>query len=191
MKFFLSKNRALLLRLFFTYPKRPYYIQEIGRILKKKPGVFQRDLNNLAKEGILKSFYKANARYFKINKEYPLYKQLKEIISKTIGVEGSLKEALSKIEGIKSTFIFGSYAKEEERAISDIDLFIIGNPDENKLIESISKLEKELDREINYHIYSEKDIEKKIKEKDSFIKSVIKGPKIMLIGKESELPRFD
>ncbi len=191
MKILLSKNKALLLRLFFTHPGRAYYIQEIGRILKKKPGVFQRDLNNLAKEGILESFYKVNARYFKINKEYPLYKQLKEIISKTIGIEGSLKEALSKIEGIESAFIFGSYAKGEERAISDIDLFIIGHPDENKVIESISKLEKKLDREINYHIYSEKDLEKKIKEKDSFIKRVLKGPKIMLIGKEDELSRFN
>jgi len=190
MKILLSKNKALLLRLFFTHPGRAYYIQEIGRILKKKPGVFQRDLNNLAEEGILESFYKANARYFKINKEYPLYKQLKEIISKTIGIEGSLKETLSKIEGIESAFIFGSHAKGEEIAISDIDLFIIGHPDENKLIESISKLEKKLDREINYHIYSEKDLEKKIKEKDSFIKRVLTGLKIMLIGKENELPRF-
>ena len=86
----LTKNRAELLRLFFTNPEQSFYIQEIGRILGKKPGIFQRTLNNMEKEGILVSEYKANARYFKTNRMYPLYRELKSIIFKTVGVTGSL-----------------------------------------------------------------------------------------------------
>ena len=61
------------------------------RILGKKQGIFQRTLNNLVSEGILESEYRANARYFKVNKNYPLYKELKSIVFKTVGVSGSLK----------------------------------------------------------------------------------------------------
>lgn len=79
----LSKNTAKLLKIFFGHPDESFYIQQLGRILKKKPGVFQRTLYNMEKENILKSEYRANARFFRINKEYCLYDELKSILSKT------------------------------------------------------------------------------------------------------------
>lgn len=81
----ITKNKAKLLRLFYADPSRAFYMQEIGRALGKKPGVFQRTLNKMEEEGILSSEYKANARYFKANTKYPIYKELKSIISKTSG----------------------------------------------------------------------------------------------------------
>jgi len=79
----LSKNIVRLLKLFYGHPEKQYYMQEIGRLLGKKPGVFQRSLNNLYKDGLLISEYKANARFFSINKHHPIYSELKSIISKT------------------------------------------------------------------------------------------------------------
>ena len=46
----LAKNKSKLLKLFFSSPDKSFYMQEIGRILHKKPGVFQKTLNNLEKE---------------------------------------------------------------------------------------------------------------------------------------------
>ncbi|MFA6281655.1 MAG: TolC family protein [Candidatus Omnitrophota bacterium] len=83
---YLSKNAAKLLKLFTDQPEEAFYIQQLGRILKKKPGVFQRTLYKMEKQGILKSEYKANARFFRINKGYPIYRELKSIVSKTAGV---------------------------------------------------------------------------------------------------------
>ena len=78
----LKKNQLELLNLFFSHPEEEYYIQQIGRILGKKPGVFQRTLYAMQKEGVLLSFFKANARFFRINKDYPVYSELKSIVSK-------------------------------------------------------------------------------------------------------------
>jgi len=78
----LTKNKARLLKLFFAQSERAFYMQELGRILRKKPGVFQKTLNNLEKEGILKSEFRANARFFRVNKSYPIYNELKSIIQK-------------------------------------------------------------------------------------------------------------
>jgi len=77
-----SKNTLKLLKLFYAHPDQEYYIQELGRILKKKPGVFQRTLYNLEKDGVLKSDYKANARYFRANKNYSLYNEFRSIVHK-------------------------------------------------------------------------------------------------------------
>ncbi len=186
----LTKNRAELLRLFLTNPDQSFYIQEIGRILGKKPGVFQRTLNNMEKEGILVSEYKANARYFKTSKDYPLYKELKSIIFKTVGVSGGLKEALKKVEGIGFSFIYGSYAKAKENYLSDIDVVVIGKPNEDLLIKELDKLENALNQEINYKLYSLKDFKKEIKEKEPFLLKILMDKKIMLIGEEHELRKI-
>ncbi len=78
-----SKNKLKLLKLFYDHPSSQFYIQEIGRKLGKKPGVFQRALNNLYKDGLLLSEYKANARFFSINTHNPIYNELKSIVSKS------------------------------------------------------------------------------------------------------------
>ncbi|MDD5501344.1 MAG: TolC family protein [Candidatus Omnitrophica bacterium] len=80
----LSKNKLKLLKLFYTHPKRQFYIQEIGRLLKKKPGTFQRALESLHKNGLLSSEYKANARFFQVNTRSPIYNEIKSILSKSL-----------------------------------------------------------------------------------------------------------
>jgi len=82
----LSKNRAKLLKLFYTQPEESFYIHQIGRLLHKKPGVFQRTLYTMEKQGILLSEFRANARYFRTNKDYPIYKELKSILFKAEGI---------------------------------------------------------------------------------------------------------
>ena len=89
-----DKNQSSLLKLFLTNPERSFYMQEIGRILGKKPGTFQRTINKMVSEGILISEYKANARFFQANKKYPIYKELKSIVFKTVGVQGSYKRSI-------------------------------------------------------------------------------------------------
>ena len=186
----LTKNKAELLNLFLTNPDRSFYMQEIGRILGKKPGTFQRTLNNMVSEGILTSEYKANARFFKANKKCPIYKELKSIVFKTVGAQGSLREVLKEIGNIKFAFIYGSYAKAKETLFSDIDLAIIGNPDEDRLIKELDRLEGKFQREINYKLYTLQEFRKEVKEKEPFILEILRDKKIMLIGSESELRKI-
>ena len=186
----LTKTRAALLKLFLTNPERSFYMQEIGRILGKKPGTFQRAINNMVSEGILISEYKANARFFNVNKKYPIYNELKSIVFKTVGVQGSIRELLEEIGKVKFAFIYGSYAKAKETYFSDIDLAVIGNADEDKLIKELDRLEEKFQREINYKLYTFKKFKKEIEEKEPFILAIIRDKKIMLIGNESELRKI-
>lgn len=91
-----SKNQHLLCRLFLSYPKRAFYMQEIGRILQKKPGVFQKTLNNLEKEGFVESEFQANARFFKLNDSYPLLKEVLSIIKKTSPEINTFKQIIAE-----------------------------------------------------------------------------------------------
>ena len=183
----LTKNKAYLLKIFFTNPEQSFYMQEIGRALGKKPGVFQRTLNNFVEEGVLESERRANARYFWLNKDHPLYHELKGIVFKTVGVQGSIINILTKIKGISFAFIYGSYAKEKEHRASDIDVMIIGGINEAVLISKLDQLEKQIKREINYNLYTLERFRTDIKNKNSFLLEIMTEKKIMLIGSENEL----
>ena len=186
----LTKNRAELLKLFFTNSDRAFYMQEIGRILGKKPGIFQRTLNNLVSEGTLESEYRANARYFKVNKNYPLLEELKSIVFKTVGVSGSLKDVLKRVGNIELAFVYGSFAKAKEDCMSDIDLVTIGDLDEDRLIRELDKLEEQLQREINYKLYTLKEFRKEVEGRTPFLVEILRDKKVMVIGDETELRKI-
>jgi predicted nucleotidyltransferase len=185
-----TKNRAALLRLFFTNPDQSFYMQEIGRILGKKPGNFQRAINNMEEEGILVSERKANARYFSANKEYSLYDEMKNIVFKTIGITGSIKDALKTIGNIDYAFIYGSYAKGKENYLSDIDLILIGSCDEDEAVKNFDRLEDMIKRDINYKLYTPVELKKSVRQKEPFLLNILEDKKIMLIGEEDALRKI-
>lgn len=158
------------------------YLREVSAILKEDPGNLSKEFNKLEKEGIFISARRGNQKYFSLNKKYPLYKEFKSIIFKTIGVEGSLREIIENTEGILFSFIYGSFAQNKENSKSDIDLLIVGNPDEDRLIQRIEHLEKRLQREINYNVYPKKEFKERIRKNDLFILNILKRPKIILRG---------
>lgn len=186
-KIFKSKARQAIFSLYFTNPDNSYYLRELERELDTPVSILRKELMALEKTGIFTSSKKGNLSYYSLNKTYPLYDELKNIVFKTIGIRGTLSNALSSLKGIGVAFIYGSYAKNQDNASSDIDLFIIGNIDENNLVSKINKLEKGLKREINYNNYSRSDFEKKKKQKDPFIQDILENKKIFLIGGKDEL----
>lgn len=186
----LTKNRAALLRLFYTNPDQSFYMQEIGRILGKKPGYFQRTLNKMVEEQILVSEPKANVRYFKANKDYALYEELKSIVFKTVGVLGSLREIFQSVGGVAYCFIYGSFARNEEISISDIDLVIVGDVDEDVIIKKLDRLEQVMKREINYKLYTPGEFRRALKNEQPFISEIVRDKKIMVIGDEEKLRKI-
>jgi len=185
-----SKLREDLLALYFTNPDKKYYLRELERILNFSVGNIRRELIKLESTGLFLSESKGNLLYYYLNQSYPLFKELKSIIFKTSGVPRMLHNVLEKFDDIDQAFIYGSFAKREEREDSDIDLLIIGKIDEDKLIEEVGKLERKLQREINYAIYEKEDFKKKKEEGNSFILDISKEKKIFLIGDENGLQRY-
>ena len=182
-----SRLRNKILLHFYTNPDYELYLREIAVVLDEDPGNLSKEMSKLEKEGIFFSRSRGKQKYFSLNKNYPLYDELKSIIFKTIGIKGSIQKIINEIEGIIAAFIYGSYASGEESSASDVDLFLIIDDnifDEDKFISKISDLEKSISREINYIYYSKDEWKDKTSQKDSFIDSIKKGQKIILKGDE-------
>lgn len=149
-----SKIRQGLLALFFTNPSQKYYLRELQRILNYSAGSIRRELLRFQKDNLFNTCKVGNLLYYTLNTKHPLYKEIKAIVTKTVGIEGCIKTALSTIKKIRIAFIYGSFADGRERSTSDIDLMIIGNPNTSQLNERIGNLEKRLKREINPTLYT-------------------------------------
>jgi predicted nucleotidyltransferase len=184
---FKSKTRKVLFRLYFTNPEGEYYLRELERLLDTPVSMIRKELTRLEQEGVFLSRKRGNRTYYSINKSYPLFSELKSIVFKTVGVEGALKQSLAKIKGIELAFIYGSFAKKNESAASDIDLFIMGDINEDHLIREIKKGEDAFKREINYTVYTKDEFRKKKAKKDSFVLDLIENPKVLLIGDKDAL----
>ena len=180
-----SRLRNKILLHFYTNPDDELYLREISVVLDEDPGNLSKEMSKLEREGIFLSRSSGKQKYFSLNKNYPLYDELKSIIFKTIGIQGSIQEIINETDGIVTAFIYGSFASGEETSDSDVDLCLIVNNeifDEDKFISKTNDLEKSISREINYIYYSEDEWKDKIIQKDSFIDSIEKGKKIILEG---------
>lgn len=96
---------------------------------------------------------------------------------------------LSGLKGIRYTLVYGSFASGEESEYSDVDLLIIGNISEEKILNITSQVEKEVKREINYILWSEEEFMKRVESKHHLLREIASKPVIMLVGEEGEFRR--
>ena len=186
-----SKVRAELFRLLFDSHTPELHMREIERQSHLVIGTIQQDLKKLARLDLVTSHRDGNRLYYRANINHPLFQEIKNLVVKTTGAVPLLKEALHNKEvseqEILVAFIFGSIARNEERADSDIDLMIIGNVGLRKVSHLLSGLSGKLSREINPHVLTLKDFKRKLTDQDHFLTQVMSTKKLFIIGNENEL----
>ncbi len=164
-----SKIAGKTLRYFFINPSKKNYINELARIIEADPGNLSRKLQELEKEGILSSEFMGEQRYYFLNKKYPLLKEVKKAFELKYGLGDLIVQSLKKIKGIKEAYIFGSYAKGDFEAESDIDVLIIGDHPVMEATKALLPVQKIIKREINVVDLTEKEFAKKKKNKDNWL----------------------
>ncbi|MDP3057380.1 MAG: nucleotidyltransferase domain-containing protein [bacterium] len=169
------------LRYFFINPSKKNYINELARILEADPGNLSRKLQKLEKEGILSSEFSGEQRYYFINKNYPLLKEVKKAFELKYGLGDMIACSLKKIKGIKEAYIFGSYAKGDFEAESDIDVLIIGDHQVMEAAKALLPVQEKIRREINVVDLTEEEFAKRKKNKDEFITNIFSGKAVKIL----------
>lgn len=186
-KLFGSRVRAKILGWFFTHVEESYFVRQLAILLDEDPTNLSREMAKLESLGILKSVRHGNLKQFHVDHECSFFNEMKGLVLKTSGAAGQIRGALQGLKGVTFAFIYGSYAKGKEAIHSDVDVIIVGEIDMDELDNLILDLDKKLGRTINYLVYTSEEFSSKRKAKDSFLKNVMAGPKIMLIGHDDDL----
>jgi predicted transcriptional regulator with HTH domain len=175
---FSSSIRADVLSLLLNSPDEQFYIREIAKLLRKNPSGVKRELDNLEKMGIVTSEKIVNLKYFQANKDSPLFSELKNLITKSLGLPGALKAVL-RASGAKAAFIYGPYAEGND--VDSVDLFVIGALP--SLAKELKDLERRFDQKIDCIMMDEDEYRLKKKKRDSNLKKILSGKRITLIGR--------
>jgi predicted nucleotidyltransferase len=178
---FTSNTRAEIMRILFDGRGHERYLREIEKMGQVGVNSIQKEIKHLLSMDLVKSRKDGNRIYYKANIQHPIYLDLVSIVEKTVGIISELKTRLDDSR-IICAFIFGSIAKNSEKAESDVDIVVIGEIGMRALAKLLSGLQEKIGREINPHIYTEAEFSKKIKEKDHFVTSVLKTELRPIIG---------
>jgi predicted nucleotidyltransferase len=183
-KLFYTKGRAEVLKVLFNGKDEELYFREIFERCDISMGSMQNEIKNLLEMDLIIPRKDGNRIYYKANTNHPIHPELVSIVEKTAGVQFLIKERLD--DKVKCAFLFGSMATGKERSSSDIDIIIIGDGGLRHVSKLFVDLEQTLRREINPHVFTEKEFKKRINEKEHFITSVLKKKVIILKGDLNE-----
>jgi predicted nucleotidyltransferase len=169
-------------------PERSWFLSELAEHLGTSPSSLQREVESLAKSGILTRRQDGRRTYYQADTTSPVFGDLRSLFSKTAGIVPVLKAELERFaDKIKWAAIYGSVARGEERGKSDIDLLIVGSVGMTELVPVLRRLEGRFGREVNVTRYSLGEFLTKRSGGNRFLNSVLKGKLISVIGSADEL----
>jgi predicted nucleotidyltransferase len=181
--------RQRVLAVLFGNPGRSFYANEVIALAQSGTGAVQRELAALLDAGLLLMTKRGNQKHFQANAAAPVFAELRGLVLKTMGLADVLRAALAPLEAqISAAFVYGSVAKQQDTAQSDIDVLIVsstlGYADVFGALESATS---QLGRKVNPTLYTPEDIAKRLAQDNAFVTRVLQQPKIWLIGTEEQL----
>lgn len=183
------KVRQRVLGVLYGNPGRSFYANEVIALAQSGTGAVQRELAALSESGLLVVNKQGNQKHYQANAAAPVYEELRGLVLKTMGLSDVLRAALAPMAAqIDLAFVYGSVARQQDTAQSDIDVLIVspslGYADVFGALESATT---KLGRTVNPTLYTPADVAKRIAKDNAFVTRVMKQPKIWLIGTEEQL----
>jgi predicted nucleotidyltransferase len=185
-----STTQQRVLAHIYGQPERSFYLSELIRLSSGGSGAIQRELTRLEQSGLVTVTRIGSQKHYQANPNAPIYNELCGIVQKTVGLAEPLREVLKPLtQQITTAFVYGSVAKRTDTAASDIDLMLISDTlnyaDVFAALENASPV---LGRSINPTVYSNEEFMRRIIQGNSFIKRVLKQPKLWIIGRDNDIP---
>ncbi|WP_415765827.1 nucleotidyltransferase domain-containing protein [Pseudomonas sp. ZB1P45] len=179
-----TTTQQKVLGLLFGKPDRSFYANEIDRWDQVGKGSLMRELDRLQRAGVLTMTRQGNQTHYQANPDCPIYSELLGIARKTFGIAEPLRQALQPFaEQIIWAFVYGSVAKDQANASSDIDLMLIGEGlHYSEVMERLIPMEEQLGRVLNPTLYTPDDWAAKLAAENSFVVRVAQQDKINLMG---------
>jgi len=181
-----SRVKAAILRLLFGSRPTEVHLRELVRRSGLSIGTVQQELRRLTRIGLVVAWKDGNRVYYRANPGHPLHAELRSLVLKTDGLAGVLEGALED-KHILSAFVFGSVARGEAGAESDVDLMVIGAIGLRRVAQLLSGVAEKVGREINPHILTPDEFKLRRRRRDRFLSSVLASPKLFVKGNENDL----
>ena len=183
------KVRQRVLAVLFGTPDRSFYANEVIALAQSGTGAVQRELAGLSAAGLLTVSKQGNQKHYQANAGAPVFAELRGLVLKTLGLADVLRAALSSLAAqVDAAFIYGSVARQQDTAQSDVDVMIISSTlGYGEVFGALESATLSLGRKVNPTLYTPADWAKRVSNDNAFVTRVWLQPKIWLIGNETQL----
>ena len=183
--------RQRVLTQLLLHPDDAYHVRELARLTGTTAGTLHKELARLAEAGVLSREKQGNQVRYRANRECPVYPELAGLIRKTGGATVVLADALRTMTPTPQlALVFGSLARGEENARSDVDLLVIGDAAFAEVVKALHPAQETLQREINPVAYNAAEFARRVAGRDSFVANILSHPKLFVIGTEHDLAKL-
>lgn len=184
-----TKVQQRVLGVLFGNPGRSFYANELIERAGSGTGAVQRELARLEAAGLVTVKRVGNQKHYQANAAAPVYEELFGLVLKTSGLVDVLRAALQPLSGrIESAFVYGSVAKRQDAAGSDVDLMVVSDDlSYADLFAALEEAASRLGRTVNPTVYSRKELDKRVQKDNAFIKRVWSQPRLQVIGEAHDL----
>ena len=184
-----TKAQQRVLGVLFGNPGRSFYANEVISLAGCGTGAVQRELTRLAGAGLLSVKRVGNQKHYQANSTAPVFEELRGLVMKTSGLADVLRAALAPLAtAIRAAFVYGSVAKGQDTASSDIDLLVVSESlTYADIFAALEGASTSLSRKVNPAVYARKDLDRRLRQGNAFLKRVLAQPKLWVIGREDDL----
>ncbi len=150
----------------FLNPKQHAYLRELSDEFNTSPSQVREELRHLNDAGFLESQKNGRQIHYRANSKHPLFHELQSMVQKALGMDRILESIIERLGNLEEAYLIDDYAEGKDTGI--IDLVLIGNIDQENLIDLVHKTERYIDRKIRTLVVQSD-------EWPTFSKSIIKG----------------
>lgn len=172
---FSSQTRVKLLSTFLLHPEEEYFIRELTRLLNEQINSIRRELENLRRVGLVKARHKNRKKYYRIDVDFPLYADLRNLFSKAMQGETPFVSSLKSLPGIKLVLLAGNLCGTE----SKVDLLLVGDV-RKEVLEALLAQDPSL-KHVKYSIFSQADFLYRLSLKDRFVQEILNDPRHLIV----------
>lgn len=184
-----SESRVKIINLFFLYPDKRYTLQQIAHASGLPLNSLRRETDNLLKVGVIKEVEPTEGekkKSFSVNLEFILYPEISALFAKTqIIFSQNFIVNLQKICQPKLLILSGFFVNYPE---AKTDLLLVGTIRREAFLKLVKGLERELGREINFTVMTEREYRYRRDVMDIFLYNILEGKKLILIDAINNKP---
>lgn len=136
---------------FFLNANSSGYLRGLEQEFGESSNSIRLELNRFEKAGMLVSYSKGNKKFFQANRKHPLFNEIHNIVLKHIGFDTIINNVIEKLGDVKQVYISGDFALGKDSQI--IDLILVGDINQQYLIQLVQKAEKLITRKIRFIIF--------------------------------------
>lgn len=183
----LGETRTAILAALLLRPDEARHVRDLERTTGLSPGSLHRELTALVALDVLQREQIGRQVFYRANPDCPVLPELTGLLRKTAGLVDVLRTGLAPLaDRIDGAFVYGSMAKGKQHSHSDVDLMVVGSVGFGDVVRALERPQEAIRWEINPTVFSRHDFVQRLQQRDSFVATIWKEPKLWLLGNADE-----